>query len=149
MTDLSTSYLGLKLKNPVVASASPISKKLDGIKKLEDAGASAVVMYSLFEEQIDAEQRAQAVVLFHALQAAKQAVKRKPITAAKLKVDLKEFITAAPLASLSVPAAALAGLVAPMISRLSATAFSPSSTCTTTGPEIMKLTRSLKKGRSL
>jgi dihydroorotate dehydrogenase (fumarate) len=40
------------VKNPVVASASPISKKLDGIKKLEDAGASAVVMYSLFEEQI-------------------------------------------------------------------------------------------------
>ncbi len=52
MTDLTTSYLGLKLKNPVVASASPISKKLDGIKKLEEAGASAVVMYSLFEEQI-------------------------------------------------------------------------------------------------
>ena len=39
MADLSTTYLGLSLKNPVVASASPISKKLDGIKKLEDAGA--------------------------------------------------------------------------------------------------------------
>ncbi len=52
MVDLNTSYLGLSLKNPVVASASPISKKLDGIRKLEDAGASAVVMYSLFEEQI-------------------------------------------------------------------------------------------------
>ncbi|MBN1372337.1 MAG: dihydroorotate dehydrogenase-like protein [Anaerolineaceae bacterium] len=52
MADLSTTYLGLKLKNPVVASASPISKKLDGFKKLEEAGASAVVMYSLFEEQI-------------------------------------------------------------------------------------------------
>ena len=52
MVDLSTTYLGLKLKNPVVASASPISKKLDGFKKLEEAGASAVVMYSLFEEQI-------------------------------------------------------------------------------------------------
>lgn len=52
MVDLSTTYLGLQLKNPVVASASPISKKLDGIRKLEDAGASAVVMYSLFEEQI-------------------------------------------------------------------------------------------------
>jgi dihydroorotate dehydrogenase (fumarate) len=52
MADLSTTYLGLNLKNPVVASASPISKKLEGIKKLEDAGASAVVMYSLFEEQI-------------------------------------------------------------------------------------------------
>jgi dihydroorotate dehydrogenase (fumarate) len=52
MVDLSTTYLGLQLKNPVVASASPISKKVDGIRKLEDAGASAVVMYSLFEEQI-------------------------------------------------------------------------------------------------
>jgi dihydroorotate dehydrogenase (fumarate) len=52
MVDLSTTYLGLQLKNPVVASASPISKKLEGIRSLEDAGASAVVMYSLFEEQI-------------------------------------------------------------------------------------------------
>jgi dihydroorotate dehydrogenase (fumarate) len=50
--DLSTSYLGLRLKNPVVASASPLSQTLDGIRRLEDAGAGAVVMYSLFEEQI-------------------------------------------------------------------------------------------------
>ena len=52
MTDLSTTYLGLNLKNPIVASASPLSKKLDRAKKLEDAGISAIVMYSLFEEQI-------------------------------------------------------------------------------------------------
>ncbi|MBI3175195.1 MAG: dihydroorotate dehydrogenase-like protein [Chloroflexi bacterium] len=52
MTDLSTTYLGLKLKNPLVASASPLSKKLDKAKQLEEAGISAVVMYSLFEEQI-------------------------------------------------------------------------------------------------
>jgi dihydroorotate dehydrogenase (fumarate) len=52
MIDLSTTYLGMKLKNPLVASASPISKKLDGVRRLEDAGVSAVVMYSLFEEQI-------------------------------------------------------------------------------------------------
>jgi dihydroorotate dehydrogenase (fumarate) len=52
MVDLTTSYLGLTLKNPVVASASPISKKLEGFQRLEEAGASAVVMYSLFEEQI-------------------------------------------------------------------------------------------------
>src|SRR5438270_12531291 len=50
--DLSTSYMGLRLKNPVVASASPLSNTLDGIRRLEDAGAGAVVMYSLFEEQI-------------------------------------------------------------------------------------------------
>lgn len=50
--DLSTSYLGLKLKNPLVPSASPLSRSIDGIKRMEDAGASAIVMYSLFEEQI-------------------------------------------------------------------------------------------------
>jgi dihydroorotate dehydrogenase (fumarate) len=52
MPDLSTNYLGLKLANPLVASASPLSKKVDSVKQLEDAGISAVVMYSLFEEQI-------------------------------------------------------------------------------------------------
>jgi len=52
MTDLTTTYLGLNLKNPLVASASPLSRKAENAKKLEDAGVSAVVMYSLFEEQI-------------------------------------------------------------------------------------------------
>ncbi len=50
--DLSTTYLGLNLKNPIVPSASPLSHSLDGMKRLEDAGAAAIVMYSLFEEQI-------------------------------------------------------------------------------------------------
>jgi dihydroorotate dehydrogenase (fumarate) len=52
MTDLSTTYLGLNLKNPLVASASPLSKKIESARKLEEAGVSAIVMYSLFEEQI-------------------------------------------------------------------------------------------------
>jgi len=52
MTDLSTTYLGLNLKNPLVASASPLTKKVERARRLEDAGISAVVMYSLFEEQI-------------------------------------------------------------------------------------------------
>ena len=52
MTDLTTHYLGLKLKNPLVASSSALSKKNQTVKKMEDAGISAVVMYSLFEEQI-------------------------------------------------------------------------------------------------
>ncbi len=51
--DLTTQYLGLKLKNPLVPSASPLSKDLDSARKLEDAGASALVMYSLFEEEIE------------------------------------------------------------------------------------------------
>lgn len=58
MVDLATTYLGLTLKNPLVAAASPLSKKLDNVRKLEDAGASAVVMYSLFEEQIIHESKA-------------------------------------------------------------------------------------------
>ena len=49
---LTTNYLGLVLRNPIVASSSPLSHTVDSIRRLEDAGASAVVMYSLFEEQI-------------------------------------------------------------------------------------------------
>lgn len=55
MADLSTSYLGLRLANPLVASASPISKRIDNVRRLEQAGIGAVVVYSLFEEQIDHE----------------------------------------------------------------------------------------------
>ena len=50
--DLTTNYLGMALKNPIVASSSPLSHNVDSIRRLEDAGAAAVVMYSLFEEQI-------------------------------------------------------------------------------------------------
>ena len=50
--NLTTTYLGLTLKNPIVPSASPLSHSLDSMKRLEDAGAAAIVMYSLFEEQI-------------------------------------------------------------------------------------------------
>jgi len=50
--DLSTTYLGLKLKNPILASASPLSKDLANFKALEDAGIAAIVNHSLFEEQI-------------------------------------------------------------------------------------------------
>ena len=53
--DLTTKYLGLALKNPVVVSASPLSENLGNIKKMEQAGAAAVVMHSLFEEQIEME----------------------------------------------------------------------------------------------
>jgi dihydroorotate dehydrogenase (fumarate) len=51
--DVSTTYLGLHLKNPLVVSASPLSKSIALVRTLEDAGASAIVMYSLFEEQIN------------------------------------------------------------------------------------------------
>jgi dihydroorotate dehydrogenase (fumarate) len=56
--DIQTTYLGLKLRSPLVASASPIMEDLDNIRKLEDAGAGAVVLNSLYEEQIKAEREA-------------------------------------------------------------------------------------------
>lgn len=58
MVELRTTYMGLSLAHPVVASASPLSKDTDGVKRLEDAGAAAVVMFSLFEEQLAHEQAA-------------------------------------------------------------------------------------------
>ena len=59
MIDLTTKYMGLTLKNPIVPSASPLSRRLATIKAMEDAGAAAVTMYSLFEEQIHIEALAQ------------------------------------------------------------------------------------------
>src|SRR5665213_396049 len=50
--DLTTNYLGLKLRSPLVVSASPLSEDVDNIKRMADAGAAAVVLYSLFEEQL-------------------------------------------------------------------------------------------------
>jgi dihydroorotate dehydrogenase (fumarate) len=52
MTDLATRYLGLELRNPLVASASPLSSSADGVRRLADGGAGAVVLFSLFEEQL-------------------------------------------------------------------------------------------------
>lgn len=64
MVDLTTEYLGLTLAHPLVPSASPISRTLDGARKLEDAGASAIVLPSLFEEKIDAEMQQMERFLF-------------------------------------------------------------------------------------
>jgi dihydroorotate dehydrogenase (fumarate) len=63
MIDLGTTYLGLKLRTPLVPSASPLSQELDSIRRLEDAGASAIVLGSLFEEQL----RQESVELDHRL----------------------------------------------------------------------------------
>jgi dihydroorotate dehydrogenase (fumarate) len=56
--DLTTTYMGMKLKHPIVASSSPLSGNVSSIKRLEDAGAAAVVMFSLFEEQLKHESAA-------------------------------------------------------------------------------------------
>jgi dihydroorotate dehydrogenase (fumarate) len=53
--DLTTRYMGLQLKNPLVASASPLTGELDSLRRLEDAGAAAIVLPSLFQEEIEAE----------------------------------------------------------------------------------------------
>ena len=55
--DLGTRYLGLALRNPVVASASPLAANVGSLRQLEDAGAGAVVLPSLFEEQIREQER--------------------------------------------------------------------------------------------
>jgi len=60
---LTTDYLGLKLKNPLMVGASPFCDNIDAASRLEDAGASAIVMRSLFEEQIDYEQRAMSYLI--------------------------------------------------------------------------------------
>jgi len=54
--DITTTYLGLKLKSPIVPSAGPLSEKISNIREMEDAGAGAVILYSIFEEQIEHEQ---------------------------------------------------------------------------------------------
>ncbi len=66
MIDLSTEFVGLKLKNPLVPSASPLTKHLDNALRLEDAGAAALVMYSLFEEELQAEEAMAERFLMHA-----------------------------------------------------------------------------------
>ena len=58
--DLRTTYLGLELANPIVPSASTLSSRIDNLKRLQDAGAAAIVMQSLFEEQIEHERDADA-----------------------------------------------------------------------------------------
>ena len=55
--DLTTKYMGMTLKSPLVVSASPLSRNIDGIKRIEDSGAAAMVLYSIFEEQIENEQK--------------------------------------------------------------------------------------------
>jgi len=62
---LATRYLGLQLAHPIVAAASPLTATVDGMRRLEDAGAAAVVMASLYEEQIRAEDTAYALYTEH------------------------------------------------------------------------------------
>jgi dihydroorotate dehydrogenase (fumarate) len=78
--DLSTRYLGMNLRNPLVPSASPLSDNLDNIKRMEDAGASAVVMYSLFEEQLSREREALDYHLEHGTESFAESLTYLPVT---------------------------------------------------------------------
>ncbi len=63
--DLTTHYLGMQLKNPLVPSASPLSRSIDDARRMEDAGASALIMHSLFEEAVTAEEENMVRFLHH------------------------------------------------------------------------------------
>ncbi|MCU7906828.1 MAG: dihydroorotate dehydrogenase-like protein [Candidatus Thiodiazotropha sp. (ex Epidulcina cf. delphinae)] len=63
--DLTTQYLGMQMKNPLVPSASPLSHSIDTARRMEDAGAAAIIMYSLFEEAVTAEEETMVRFLHH------------------------------------------------------------------------------------
>ena len=71
--DLTTRYMGLELKNPLVASASPLNADLGNIRRLEDSGAAAIVLPSIFEEQIEAEMRHYATLTAAGLESSPEA----------------------------------------------------------------------------
>jgi len=78
--DLSTRYLGMNLRNPLIPSASPLSDNLDNIKRMEDAGASAIVLYSLFEEQLSREREALDYHLEHGTESFAESLTYLPAT---------------------------------------------------------------------
>ncbi|MGE5432155.1 MAG: dihydroorotate dehydrogenase-like protein [Syntrophomonadaceae bacterium] len=90
--DLTTTYMGLKLKNPIVPSASPLSESVNGVKALEDAGASAVVVYSLFEEQISYEEKALDFFLTQASDTHAEALSYFPVQSS-FKLGPEEYCT--------------------------------------------------------
>lgn len=78
MVDLTTTYMGLKLKNPIVPSASPLSSDLDTVKRMADAGAAAITLHSLFEEQIEFEAEALGHFLEHGTESYAEALSYFP-----------------------------------------------------------------------
>ncbi len=80
--DIRTDYLGLSLKNPIIPSASPLSHSVDTVRQLEEAGAAAIVMYSLFEEEILDEEQALSRFLRHQDIGDPEASSYRPVPAA-------------------------------------------------------------------
>ena len=89
--NLTTTYLGLELKSPLVPSASPLSEDIDNIKLMEDAGAGAVVMHSLFEEQLTLEESALDHHLSHGTESFAEALTYFP-NIAKFRVGPEEYL---------------------------------------------------------
>ncbi|MBX7058890.1 MAG: dihydroorotate dehydrogenase-like protein [Leptospirales bacterium] len=92
MVDLRSRYLGLELKNPLVASASPLSRSLDSVRRLEDAGVAALVMYSLFEEQINHEKHELDHFLSHGAESFAEALSYFPEPAEYANLDAEEYL---------------------------------------------------------
>jgi dihydroorotate dehydrogenase (fumarate) len=89
--DLATTYMGLRLKNPLVPSASPLSRDVSTVRALEDNGAAAIVMHSLFEEQIDHEAKELDHFLSHATESYAEALTYFP-SAAEYEVGPQEYL---------------------------------------------------------
>jgi dihydroorotate dehydrogenase (fumarate) len=89
--NLSTTYMGLKLKNPLVPAAGPLTADIDKIKQLEDAGASAVVLHSLFEEQIRSEAQELNYHLTHGAESFAESLTYFP-KAGKYKLGPEEYL---------------------------------------------------------
>lgn len=106
--DLSTSYMGLTLRNPLVASASPLSRTVDGVKRLADAGIGAVVLYSLFEEQLRREAAQNAELVSSAAESFPEALSYFP--AAAEETGPRQYLSLLERAASAVPIPVIASL---------------------------------------
>lgn len=91
--DLSTTFMGLRLKNPLVAASSPLSKEVDSAKRLEGAGASAIVLYSLFEEQINHEKQELDHFLSYGSESFAEALSYFPEPEEFANIDAQDYLT--------------------------------------------------------
>ena len=89
--DLTTNHLGMTLRSPLVPSASPLSEDVDNIQRMEDAGAAAVVMHSLFEEQLSHERHELYHHLTHGTESYPEAVTYFP-ESASFRVGPEEYL---------------------------------------------------------
>ena len=108
MTDLSTSYMGLALRNPLVASASPLSKTIDGVRRLADGGVGAVVLYSLFEEDLRREAAQNAALVAAAAESFPEALSFFP--AAAEETGPRQYLSLLERAASAVPIPVIASL---------------------------------------